>query len=140
MTPRVSGAKGDDSATASASATPASTSTSTSTPAANGKGKGKGKGKGRAEEDERDRQLADEVREMENETSSYGGSHTDITVPLEPRETPRIEANRAMRGEPVAGPSTPKNRARRSSGKRASMGGDSNVISVYISFVAGSVD
>ncbi|KZV65203.1 hypothetical protein PENSPDRAFT_655942 [Peniophora sp. CONT] len=112
-------------------------------PAPNNKVNGTAKGKERSlgvigEEEERDREVADEVRAMENEdrdisraSSAYGGSHTDITMPLEPRETPRIEANRAMRGEPVAGPSTPKNRARRSSvgkGKRASMGGDSSVI------------
>ncbi|VDC03093.1 unnamed protein product [Peniophora sp. CBMAI 1063] len=91
------------------------------------------------EDGEDEASMARDVRAMENEdrdisrasSSAYGGAHTDITMPLEPRETPRIEANRAMRGEPVAGPSTPKNRARRSSvgkGKRASMGGDSSVI------------
>ena len=105
-------------------------------------GKGKERLQAVAEDDGEDAAMARDVRAMENEdrdisraSSAYGGSHTDITIPLEPRETPRIEANRAMRGEPVAGPSTPKNRARRSSvgkGKRASMGGDSSVISACL--------
>ncbi|KAI0035382.1 Mis12-Mtw1 protein family-domain-containing protein [Vararia minispora EC-137] len=72
-------------------------------------------------------------RSSTNHTTPVG--HTDTIIPLEPRETPRIEANRAMRAEGAgsSGPSTPRQtHGRRSSfssrGKRTSMGSDPSII------------